>query len=174
MVAYMPETAIHFLGPIQTFILFTGLETLPAQTHSTPRETPKTSNKVYILDDYHTDYKTRLIRLNLLPITYTLDMADIMFFINSLKNPTDNFNISSFTNNPTRSFNCKLKHIFMSNNQSRNFIALNPQNLERLTSYWFICSSINNQTQDQDIHVEPLYCSLQSRQYLLLQLSMSL
>ena len=29
----------------------------------------------YILNDYHTDYKTRLIQLNLLPITYTLDIV---------------------------------------------------------------------------------------------------
>ena len=34
----LQETAVHLPGPIQTFILFTGLETLPAQTHSNPRD----------------------------------------------------------------------------------------------------------------------------------------
>ena len=80
----------------------------------------------YILNDYHmyTDYKSHLIRLNLLPITYILDIADIMFLIKSLKNPTDNFyilNYVSFSNNQTRSSNYKLKHTFISTNQSRNF-----------------------------------------------------
>ena len=74
----------------------------------------------YILNDYHTDYKTHLIRLNVLPITYTLDIANIMFLIKSLKNPTDNFNILdyvSFSNNQTRSSNCKLKYTFTINYQ---------------------------------------------------------
>ena len=43
----MQEAVVHLPGPIQTFILFTGLETLPAQTHSNPRETPKMSKKVH-------------------------------------------------------------------------------------------------------------------------------
>ena len=78
----------------------------------------------YILNDYHTDYKTHLIHLILLRITYTLDMVDIMLFIKSIKNPTNNFNILdyvSFSNDLTRSSNCKLNHTFMSSNQSRNF-----------------------------------------------------
>lgn len=39
------------------------------------------------------DYKDRLITLNLLPLMYILELADIMFLVTSLKNPTDRFNI---------------------------------------------------------------------------------
>ena len=42
-----------------------------------------------------------------------MDIADIMFFIKSLKNPTDNFNILdyvSFSNNPIRSSSSIFSH----------------------------------------------------------------
>ena len=40
----------------------------------------------YILDDYISDYKTRLIKL--FPLMYFLEFQDIMFTIKSLKFPT--------------------------------------------------------------------------------------
>ena len=48
----------------------------------------------YILNDYISDYKTRLLKLELLPLMYTFELSDIMFFIKSIKNPTSSFNIS--------------------------------------------------------------------------------
>ena len=67
----------------------------------------------YILQDYTSDYKTRLINLQLLPLMYTLEISDIMFFINSVKNPTPSFNINaqiSYSSNRTRSNGVKLNH----------------------------------------------------------------
>ena len=42
------------------------------------------------------DYKDRLIQLNLLPLMYFFELADIMFLVNSLKNPSDRFNILNY------------------------------------------------------------------------------
>ena len=39
----------------------------------------------FILNDYSTDYKSRLIKLNLLPLMYIYKLMDILFFIRSLK-----------------------------------------------------------------------------------------
>ena len=35
----------------------------------------------FIPNDYESDYKTRLLKLDLLPLTYILDFYDILFFI---------------------------------------------------------------------------------------------
>ena len=42
----------------------------------------------YILNDYNSDYRTRLIKLHLLPIAMLLELNDICFFITSLKTQT--------------------------------------------------------------------------------------
>ena len=47
----------------------------------------------YILNDFKSDYKSRLISLKLLPLTTWLEMQDVVFFIKCLKEPSDNFNI---------------------------------------------------------------------------------
>ena len=67
----------------------------------------------YILQDYISDYKTRLTKLQLLPLMYILEISDIMFFINSIKSPTSSFNINSyvsFSKCGTRSSALKLRH----------------------------------------------------------------
>ena len=48
----------------------------------------------YILNDYTSDYKTRLSKLNMLPLMYILDISDIIFAIKSLKSPTNAFSIT--------------------------------------------------------------------------------
>ena len=50
----------------------------------------------YILNDYVSDYKIRLLKLKLLPLMYFLEIQDIMFVIKSLKFPTNNFNIRDY------------------------------------------------------------------------------
>ena len=53
----------------------------------------------YILNDYSSCYKQRLLRLELLPLMplmYIYDLADIMFFVKSVKFPSDKFNIFDF------------------------------------------------------------------------------
>ena len=67
----------------------------------------------YILNDYSSDYKTRLIHLRLLPLMYIFEISDILFFIKNLKNFTNNFNINtyiSFSTGNTRSYDVKLRH----------------------------------------------------------------
>ena len=57
---------------------------------------------------YTSDYRSRLVKLNLLPLTMLLEFNDICFFIQFLKHisPSNSFNISkyiSFSQNHTRS-----------------------------------------------------------------------
>ena len=70
----------------------------------------------YILNDYTSSYHLRLEKLGLLPLMYRLEVADIMFFISSLKNPSPHFNILdyfSFCSSNTRSSSkWKLVHKF--------------------------------------------------------------
>ena len=59
------------------------------------------------------DYKTTLIQLGMLPLMYILEIADIVFFIKSINNPSDKFNILDFVGfsaGSTRSANTKLYH----------------------------------------------------------------
>ena len=42
----------------------------------------------FILSDYTSDYRTRLTQLGMLPLMYIYKIADMIFFIKSLKTPT--------------------------------------------------------------------------------------
>ena len=67
----------------------------------------------FILSDYSSDYKTRLIQLGMLPLMYILEIADIVFFIKSINNPSEKFNILDFVDfsaGSSRSANMKLHH----------------------------------------------------------------
>ena len=63
----------------------------------------------YILNDYTSDYRSRLIILNLLPLSMLLELSNVCFFVRSLKlceSPDQSFNILnhvSFSQNNTRS-----------------------------------------------------------------------
>ena len=61
----------------------------------------------YILNDYTSDYKARLTKLHLLPLSMLFELHDICFFIKSLKSDANSsFNIVnfvSFNTNQTRS-----------------------------------------------------------------------
>ena len=84
----------------------------------------------YILCDYTSDYKSRLMRLNLLPLMYIYNLNDIMFFINSLKSPSDKFNILDyieFTSCTTRSAGLKLKHKSAPTNNVMNYFYRIPR-----------------------------------------------
>ena len=79
----------------------------------------------FILNDFNSDYKSRLLKLELLPLMYQFDYYDVMFFITSLKYPSIDFNITNFLkfscSNTRSSTSNKLCHIFSSNNTLRNF-----------------------------------------------------
>ena len=50
----------------------------------------------FIIKGTTMDYRNRLINLHLLPLMMELEIADIMFFVKSLKYPSDHFNIRNF------------------------------------------------------------------------------
>ena len=60
----------------------------------------------FILNDYSSNYRDRLITLNLLPLLYLYELSDLLFFIKCLKFPDSSFPIFdfvSFSNTNTRS-----------------------------------------------------------------------
>jgi len=90
----------------------------------------------FILKDYDSNYWTCLLKLDLLPLMYTLDFYDIIFFIKALKQPSSHFNfniydyISFSTANTRSSSRNKLNHVYSSNNYTRNFY------FNRITRLW--------------------------------------
>ena len=50
---------------------------------------------LFILSDYSSDYKTREIKLKILPLMYTFDMNDVIFLLKSIKFPSEAFNINN-------------------------------------------------------------------------------
>ena len=80
------------------------------------------NNSKYILNDFTSDYKSRLIHTQLLPLTYILD---VMFFIKSLKNHHDGFNIINYikfvTGNACSALSNKLQQTKSTNNTLKNF-----------------------------------------------------
>ena len=59
-----------------------------------------------ILQDF-SDYKSRLISLNLLPVTMWLEQQDVLFMVKCLQSPSDNFDIFdyvSFSKSNSRPF----------------------------------------------------------------------
>ena len=86
----------------------------------------------YILNDYVSDYKSRLISLNLLPLSMVLELNDIVFFLRSLQSPSDSFDILqfvSFSNTCTRSSSgFKLKHTPSTTNYGRHFYFVRLRN----------------------------------------------
>ena len=79
----------------------------------------------FILHDYSSNYKDRLIKLNLLPLSYWLELQDILFLIKSIQQPSDNLNIFdyiTFVTSPTRlGSSLKLKVNFCRSTTTRHF-----------------------------------------------------
>uniref|UniRef100_A0A1X7TJ20 Reverse transcriptase domain-containing protein n=1 Tax=Amphimedon queenslandica TaxID=400682 RepID=A0A1X7TJ20_AMPQE len=50
----------------------------------------------YILNDFVSDYKTRLLHLKLLPLSYQLELVEITFFISQLRSRTSHFDILDY------------------------------------------------------------------------------
>ena len=76
----------------------------------------------WILDDYTTGYKERLLSLQMLPLMMTYEVNDVFFFLKSLSYPSAAFDIRnfiSFSTNPYRHYN--LLHVICTNNSSRHF-----------------------------------------------------
>ena len=50
----------------------------------------------FLLNDYSSDYKSRMISLNLLPLSMVMELNDILFFLKSLRSPTSAFDILDY------------------------------------------------------------------------------
>ena len=83
----------------------------------------------FILNDYTSDYRSRLIKLQILPLSMLLELNDICFFVRSLKLITSDSNISfnilnynQFSQNQTRSTSfSKLIQPLIKNNRDKQF-----------------------------------------------------
>ena len=79
----------------------------------------------FILNDYQSCYFDRLVKLQLFPLMYAFELADIMFAIKALKSPSDSFDITnyvSFSYGSTKSSkNGKLRHIRSLDSKSKHF-----------------------------------------------------
>ena len=79
----------------------------------------------FILMCSDSDYKSRLISANLLPLMYTFELNDIMFCIKSLQSSCPSFNIHdhiAFCSRPTRSGSFqKLSHKFSHSHFTSHF-----------------------------------------------------
>ena len=97
----------------------------------------------YILSEFSSDYKSRLISLNMLPLMMQLELYDILLFIKSLKYPSESFNILdfvSFCSSSTRSvahFKLQLSSANCSTNHIRHFY------FSRLPRLWNYLPTIN-------------------------------
>ena len=76
----------------------------------------------YILNDYKSDYRHRLLSLRLLPLVMQLELYDIMFFIRCLKtpDPSNTFPMQSYVHfsevNTRSSTHLKLMHSLCKSN----------------------------------------------------------
>ena len=80
----------------------------------------------FILNDFVSDYKSRLTTLKLLPLSMTLELNDIIFFLKSIRSPSPSFDILSYVHfsvsSGTRSStNNKLQHSSIFSTSSSNF-----------------------------------------------------
>ena len=79
----------------------------------------------FILNDYTSSYKSRLIQLSLLPLMYQYELNDLLFFIKSYNSPSECFDIRRFVHfrsSSTRSSSAsKLVHQISANNNERHF-----------------------------------------------------
>ena len=50
----------------------------------------------FIMNDYTSDYKSRLLHLNLLPLMHVFEITDIIFLVKSFKFPSASFNINNY------------------------------------------------------------------------------
>ena len=79
----------------------------------------------YILSDYTSNYKARLLSLHILPLMYWLELHDILYLVKALKFPSDNMPILryiSFSKSNTQS-SChnRLQHNYCRTSVSHHF-----------------------------------------------------
>ena len=95
----------------------------------------------FILNDFDSDYRTRLLSLDMLPLMYHFELQDVMFCVKSIQTSSTHFNIMdyiSFNRNCTRSGNKnKMVHSRSRTNCNRHFY------FNRLPRLWNALPLIN-------------------------------
>ena len=95
----------------------------------------------YILCDFNSDYKSRLISLHLLPLMYTYELADILLLVKSLQYPDPSFPVMkyiAFSSSNTRSGSfMKLTH------QSSNLSTAHHTYFKRIVRLWNVLPPID-------------------------------
>ena len=95
----------------------------------------------FILNDFTDNYRSRLIRTQLLPLMYIYDLNDVMFFVKSLQNPHAGFNINDYINfisgNTRQATSNKLQHTRATDSTNKNFY------FNRLPRIWNTLPIIN-------------------------------
>ena len=109
----------------------------------------------FILNDYTSDYRTRLLKLHILPLSMLYELNDICFFVKSLKQASSSFTITDYVsfsgNNTTSGSHHKLVQPIAATNQFKHFYfnrlprlwnSLPPIDIHR--SYGSIVTQIKN------------------------------
>ena len=95
----------------------------------------------FILNDYKSCYRSRLLTLRMLPLMMQLEIIDILFFVTSIKHPTERFDILEYVTFSSASMwsssKCKLVHTLARINHDRHFY------FNRLPRLWNSLPSID-------------------------------
>ena len=95
----------------------------------------------YILHDFTSDYKTRLVNLQLLPLMFWLELQDLLFLVKCMKDTSDHLNlckyITTVTSNTRSGTSTKLKHNYCRTSITRHFF------FNRVILLWNSLSHIN-------------------------------
>ena len=80
---------------------------------------------IFILNDYTSSYKSRLLKLKLLPLTMIYELKDVCFFVKSFQQTSTSFNIMDFVafspNNTRSGSHRKLVQQLVRVNRSKQF-----------------------------------------------------
>lgn len=82
------EKRTLYLTLVRSQLMYSSLIWRPCRHHQAGASSETGVQRLatkFILNDYQTDYKQRLISLNMLPLMYELEVNDILFCVKSLK-----------------------------------------------------------------------------------------
>lgn len=103
-------------------------------------KTQKRATK-FILNDYKSDYKSRLMSLNLLPLMMCLELNDVLFYIKEYKTPSDRFSVNDYvtlsSTNTRSSGHTKMNHKQSPTSRNHHFL------FNRLPRLWNSLPSID-------------------------------
>ena len=119
------EDSLFAPSSFTAYILFTDLASPLLERHNNSWKDPESCDQIHLKNNFTSDYRSHLIALKILSLTMQLELYDIMFFIRSMKGPTNAFNIDDHvtfhTASTHSSTHLKLKHVLSKTNSARHF-----------------------------------------------------